>query len=324
MATGIVAIAARQQGFVAPIAHAALATGVVAWLILAAATVLRIVTDRPALQTQLRDHGIAPGFFTAVAGTGVLAANLLQTDSGSGPGIALALLTALLWAGLTYGIFAALITRADKPPFESGLNGSWLLAVVATQSVAVVCALAAPLEAQPLRLALNFVALGLWLFGGMLYTWIIVLIFYRYLFFRFAPADLTPAYWINMGAMAISTLAGSLLAARGADAPFLHSLAPFVQGFTILYWATATWWLPMLAALTLWRYAVRRDSLDASAVDWSMVFPLGMYSAATDAMAGALGLPFLAPVAAAFCWLALAAWAVTAAAHLRTVFVSRS
>jgi hypothetical protein len=45
----------------------------------------------------------------------------------------------------------------------------------------------------------------------------ISLIFYRYTFFRFAPGDLSPPYWINMGAMAISTLAGALLIENAGD-----------------------------------------------------------------------------------------------------------
>ena len=44
------------------------------------------------------------------------------------------------------------------------------------------------------------------LWGGMLYIWMMSLIFYRYTFFPFSPGDLSPPYWINMGAMAISTL----------------------------------------------------------------------------------------------------------------------
>ena len=52
-----------------------------------------------------------------------------------------------------------------------------------------------------------------------------------------------------MGAMAISTLAGSLLIVNAPDAPFLRSLLPFIKGFTVFYWATGTWWIPMLAVL---------------------------------------------------------------------------
>ncbi|SCD24697.1 MULTISPECIES: hypothetical protein [Brucella] len=35
-------------------------------------------------------------------------------------------------------------------------------------------------------------------------------------------ADLAPPYWINMGTMAISTLAGSLLILKAPHAPYLR------------------------------------------------------------------------------------------------------
>lgn len=57
-----------------------------------------------------------------------------------------------------------------------------------------------------------------------------------------------------MGAMAISTLADSLLILNSPDAPFLHSVLPFLKGITIFYWATGTWWIPMLLILGVWRH----------------------------------------------------------------------
>jgi len=168
---------------------------------------------------------------------------------------------------------------------------------------------------QPWRLQLNFLALCTWLFAGMLYTWVIALIFYRALFFRFAPADLAPPYWINMGAMAISTLAGAQLVLDAPAAPLLTTLLPFVQGFSILYWATGTWWLPLLVVLTLWRYGVRRDPVRPDAFDWSAVFPLGMYSAASTQLSHAVGLAFLRPLASVFFWLGILAWLATCVAQ---------
>ena len=50
---------------------------------------------------------------------------------------------------------------------------------------------------------------------------------YRYAFFRFSPGDLAPSYWINMGAMAISTLAGSLLIVNAPHAPYLLAALAF-------------------------------------------------------------------------------------------------
>jgi tellurite resistance protein TehA-like permease len=222
-----------------------------------------------------------------------------------------------LWFVLTYAIFAALTLKEDKPPLDKGINGGWLLAVVATQSLAVLAALLAGRLPQPWRLELNFFALSMWLWGGMLYTWMMSLIFYRYTFFRLAPDDLTPPYWINMGAMAISTLAGAQLIANAPDAPFLVALAPFLKGFTVLYWATGTWWIPMLLVLGVWRYVVKRFPVRYNALYWGAVFPLGMYSAATHRMAQVLQLDFLGGIAPVFLVVALAAWAAAFAGLVR-------
>jgi tellurite resistance protein TehA-like permease len=137
------------------------------------------------------------------------------------------------------------------------------------------------------------------------------LIFYRYTFFRLAPDDLTPPYWINMGAMAISTLAGSLLIVNAPEAPFLNSILPFLKGFTIFYWATGTWWVPMLVLLGVWRYILKRFPLKYDPLYWGAVFPLGMYSASTHEMVEALAVDFLGFLAPLFLYIALAAWAAT-------------
>src|SRR5690606_24178520 len=194
---------------------------------------------------------------------------------------------------------------------DRGINGGWLLAVVATQSIAVSSALLAATTAQPYRLELNFLALSMWLWGGMLYIWMMSLIFYRYTYFRLSPDDLTPPYWINMGAMAISTLAGSLLIMNASDAPYLVSLMPFLKGFTIFYWATGTWWIPMLLLLGVWRYVYKRFPLRYDPLYWGAVFPLGMYAASTFEMNQAMGFKFLAYVPGVFFTLAIVAWTLT-------------
>jgi tellurite resistance protein TehA-like permease len=156
----------------------------------------------------------------------------------------------------------------------------------------------------------------MWLWGGMFYSWIISLIFYRYTFLPFSPSDLAPPYWINMGAMAISTLAGSQLVQSTMDAPFLLSLLPFLKGFTVFYWATATWWIPMLVVLVVWRHAFRKFPFRYDPLYWGAVFPLGMYSAATAQMSEALGLPFLEPMSRAMFVVAIVAWAIVFACLL--------
>ena len=148
----------------------------------------------------------------------------------------------------------------------------------------------------------------MWLWGGIFYTWIISLIFYRYSFFAFSPGDLTPPYWINMGAVAISTLAGARLVQNTPDAPFLGSLLPFLKRFTVFYWATGTWWIRMLLVLGVWRHVIQRFPLRYDPLHWGAVFPLGMYTVATREMATALDLPFLDPLPPVVFAFALATW----------------
>jgi tellurite resistance protein TehA-like permease len=311
MATGIVGIAAHMEGLQA-VGAAMFRLNLFAWVLLWMLTLARLACFPRVLLEDLVDHVRGPGFFTMVAGTSVLAAQWIVSGSGRDAAFVLGAVAAVLWFVLTYAIFTAFTIKQAKPPLERGIHGGWLLAVVGTQSLAVLAGLLAPEAPQPLKLQLNFFALAMWLWGGMFYIWMVSLIFYRYMFFPLSPDDLTPAYWINMGAMAISTLAGSLLVLNAPQAPLLESLAPFIKGFTVFYWATGTWWIPMLLLLGVWRYVVKRHPLRYSALYWGAVFPLGMYSAATHEMAVALKLGFLAPVAVVFLWAAFGAWSAAA------------
>ena len=55
----------------------------------------------------------------------------------------------------------------------------------------------------------------------MLYLWLITLIFYRCIFLPMSASELTPAYWIDMGAMSIATLAGASLLQQSDSLPRL-------------------------------------------------------------------------------------------------------
>ncbi len=269
-------------------------------------------------------HLTGPGYFTVVAGTGILASQFLILREDMRAGGILWLLAVVLWIGVTYTVFTALTIRSQKPTLDKGINGGWLLAVVATQSLSVSSALLGARIDQPYRLELNLMALSMWLWGGMLYIWMMSLIFYRYAFFRLSPDDLTPPYWINMGAMAISTLAGSLLILNAPHAPYLTSLLPFLKGFTLFYWATGTWWIPMLVLLGIWRYGFERFPFRYDPLYWGAVFPLGMYAACTWQLVQAMEFGFLAPLPRAFFYIALAAWIITFLGMLHTLACSLS
>jgi tellurite resistance protein TehA-like permease len=307
MATGIVSIAAHQLGL-PRVGMWLFRLNLVAYAVLWTLTLLRAALHTRHFAADMIDHLRGPGFFTVVAASGVLGSQFAVLEAGYGAAVAMWIVTIVLWVVLTYTIFTALVVKEHKPPLDRGIGGGWLLAIVATQAIAVLSALVAGHVETEHKIELNFLALSMWLWGGMLYIWMMALIFYRYLFFRLSPSDLAPPYWINMGAMAISTLAGALFIDNAPDAPFLRSLMPFIKGFTVLYWATATWWIPMLLVLGVWRHVYRRFPLTYDPLYWGAVFPLGMYATATDAMAHALGFRFLAFLPPLMLWVAIAAW----------------
>ena len=317
MATGIVSVGAHLLD-VEAVAVALYAFNIAAYVVLWALTIVRIVRHRAALVGDLTDHRVAFGFFTIVAGTCVLGTETILIADHFAIATVLLAIAAVLWVVLTYTVFTAITIKPGKPSLPEGINGGWLLSVVATQAIAVLTALLAAHWGQPLRMHANFAALSMWLWGGVLYIWIVTLIFYRYAFFRFSPTDLAPPYWINMGAMAISTLAGALLITNAPDAPFLESLRPFLEGFTVLYWATGTWWIPMIAILAVWRYGFRRLPLTYDPLYWGGVFPLGMYAVGTLEMEDAMDLGFLDPIPQVFFAVALLAWLLTATGLARS------
>ncbi len=318
MATGILSLAAHLMD-IPQLPMALLALNWVLFAVICTLALARAIWHPRYVADDLFSHSAAPGFFTFVAACSILGSQSFLIGGSVRIALALGCIGLVAWVVLTYTIFTVLTVKETKPGLDRGINGGWLLAVVATQSMSVLAALLAPEMAQPLRLEMNFFALSMWLWGGMLYIWMMSLIFYRYTFFTFSPADLSPPYWINMGAMAISTLAGSLLILNTPHAPFLNSMLPFIKGFTVFYWATGTWWIPMLAVLAIWRHGVRRFPFTYDPMYWGAVFPLGMYAASTLRMMQAMDLHFLGLLPHAAFVVGAAAWVLLFTGQLRAL-----
>ena len=150
-------------------------------------------------------------------------------------------------------------------------------------------------------------------FGLGLYGIFIALFAYRLFFFDVGPDDITPLLWVVMGAAAISTNAGSVLIAAESGMTFLQAMRPFIDGVTLSMWAWATWWIPLLVFLGIWKHGVRQVPLTYTPMLWSLVFPLGMYALASQRLSLAADFPPLSGISHVMVWVALAAWAATAA-----------
>ncbi|MGH7775783.1 MAG: tellurite resistance/C4-dicarboxylate transporter family protein [Candidatus Dormibacterales bacterium] len=184
------------------------------------------------------------GFFTVVAGSNVLGVRLaLAGNIGVAEG--LAIVGAGTWVLLAYGVLARLVFAGAKPRAAASINGTWLIWVVATQSVSVsVSVVGGAMGVPPEAAALT--ATSFWAFGAVLYVILMAIILARLILLELNPIQASPPYWISMGATAITVVAGAHLLELPHQLPTILATRPVIQGVTFLLWAFGSWWIPFL------------------------------------------------------------------------------
>ena len=85
------------------------------------------------------------------------------------------------------------------------------------------------------------------------------------------------------------------------------------------FWATATWWIPLLVLIGFWRHVWKAHPVRYEPEHWSMVFPLAMYTAATYQLGSADELRFLRVIPKLFVFIALLAWLLVFVGFLRAI-----
>ncbi|MBB5913446.1 tellurite resistance protein TehA-like permease [Nocardia transvalensis] len=307
MATGIVSRAVTGAGW-AWGGDALLIVGAAALAVLTVATVARLIFFRDNAIADARDPATGFTYLTFVAGTSVIAAGLATHDR-AGAALVLLAVAAAAWLLLCYLVPAELMVHHPPQNTATGADGTWFLWVVGTQSLAV----AATALPEPWGRRFAVPAVLCWSVGVVLYLAVAALVLGTLFGGELTAAKLVPAYWIFMGATAISVLAGAQVLEHGS-VRLVAELRPVLAGVAVVLWAFGSWLIPLLLAAGVWRHLVQHFALAYEPGLWSIVFPVGMYGVGTAELGRVLGEHWMVTFGHAEAWVALAAWVATAAA----------
>lgn len=304
MASGIISVGMKLKGF--PVVSIALLVVCAAgFVVLVCLTLWRFIAYRSAINKDFADPARAFGFFTFVAGANVLGVRLgmeghYKVTAG------LLMVSGVVWLVLGYVIpWTAVLGRVERPVVAIA-NGTWFIWAVASQSVAAAAATIEPVfEAGRRELAL--LAVTSWSVGVFLYAATAMIVALRLMLYEFGPEELTPPYWVAMGALAITVLASARIVEM-AEAPMVDVTRDLIAGLAVVFWSFATWLTPVLVAAGWWRHMVRHVPLRYDATLWSFVFPLGMYGVAGIYLGEADRLPVVARIGSVELWIAFGAW----------------
>lgn len=323
MATGIISIAAFLGGL-PEIAYPLFYLNLLFTILLVVLSVYRFFAFRKEVFEDFRSYQKGPGFFTFVAALCILGDQFILLFDQMGVAWLLLICAGTAWLIIGYGFFLRITITKSRKPLNEGISGSWLIVIVAIQALSSLTSLLTQGSGSQ-DYFLLFLALCLFLLGGIFYLYFMSLIIYRISFFSLNAQELEAPYWINMGATAITTLAGCMLILHNKNFHFIVEMLPFIKGFTLFFWAAGTWWIPLLVLLGLWRHVAKNIPVPmaASGYDptyWGMVFPLGMYTVSTIRLSEALDIPFLLKIPQVFFYIAFFAWIAVLIGFLRHLF----
>lgn len=292
-----------------------------AWVMLLALSAGRLVKFGREVRIDLFNPRVVFSYFTLVAATDVIGL-LLHSRGYAHLALGCWMFAFAVWCLLLYLAFSVLTFLTHEHNVNI-VHGGWLISIVGTQSLVLLGARVAPdmgAYADYMMVEIHM----LWGLGLFFYGIFVTLFCYRIFFLTLKPQDISPLLWVVMGAAAISANAGTGLLGGNSGLPFLVAQQPFVDGVTMMVWAWATWWIPMLFLFGIWKYVVNHQPLVYEPALWSFVFPLGMYAVASARLGLAAEFPPLQWISGVMIWVAFAAWLFVLAGLVQQILGRRS
>lgn len=289
MGTGIISVGLYYVG-IAELSIVLMFIAAAAYVTLWVLNVWRAIAFPEAMRADLKNPEVAFTFFTVVAGTSVLAVCLTQHGYGS-IAVPLFVLAAVLWFVFGYILPWQVLMTRDGKPILARTNGTWFIWAVASQSLAVGMAQLQSHVSTGLEW-IGILAVLSWSVGLALYVGSAVLVVLRIVHFGITPQEFEPPYWVSMGALAIAVVAGAGIV-NMEQAPMVDATRTLISGTVVIFWAVCVWLIPMLLGAGFWRHVIHRVPFVYKPTLWSMVFPMGMFAAASISMGRADYLPIV-------------------------------
>jgi len=218
--------------------------------------------------------------------------------------------------GITGAVSAVILTYATfnnllflKKTSIKSVSPYWLLMAIATNYVGINITTfwKAGIIEQPLFLVISFC---FWAFAITIYLLFMGLNLFRMFFMSFEGKDINPSYWTCIGAAAIAVVDGCNLLSIPNPPMFLDIVRPFIEGMNIFLWGWASAWFPILLLMECWKYTHFKIAISYQPALWAIVFPLGMYTAATYLISLSIDLPTIQVLVPFMLWVSLIAWGI--------------
>lgn len=324
MASSALSIALHLVGY-AFLSELLWAIAALALLVISCLFVIRLIIGWQSVRTQFTDPTTAFGFLTIPSAFAVLGSRFAFAGMWTWA-FALWVCATVVWLPLSYAVPWSAIAHTHgffgttTPTFTqetsagnhllTKVNGSWFLWTTAAGTVAMLSALVAGRFSGLTQEALVIVALIGWASGLALYAISAGLLSVRILRYGIPPKDLGPSFWVVMGSLATSGLAGgeiALLAQRSNLAASVHDVA---ANISVALWGIAAWLTVGLILLSAWRLCVRRIPVSYSVELWSLVFPIATFASMCVRVGVVTSSDPLHTLGHACTWVALAVWTI--------------